>query len=70
MESEWKRIGKGTEKERKINFIFTGIKICWNGMELEWKWNRTFPTKKFYAKKEWKWNGNRMVMELKINGQP
>ena len=39
-------------------------------MELEWKWNGTFPTKKFYAKKEWKWNGNGMVMEWKINGQP
>ena len=39
-------------------------------MELEWKWNRTFPTQKFYAKKKWKWNGNRMVMEWKINGQP
>ena len=58
------------EKERKIKLKLTGVKICWNGMELEWKWNGTFPKKKVYAKKEWKWNGNRMVMEWKINGQP
>ena len=66
MESEWKRNGKG--KENKFQIYWN--QNLWNGMELEWKWNRTFPTKKFYAKKEWKWNGNRMVMEWKINGQP
>ena len=43
-------------------------------MELEWKWNRTFPTKKFYAKKEWKQNGNGIenkwttLVEIKFDG--
>ena len=56
---EWNRNGKGMEKERKIKFKLTGVKICWNGMELERKWNGTLPTKNFYAKQ----NGNGMEIE-------
>ena len=56
---EWNWSGKGMEQEGKINFKFTGIKICWNGMELEWKWNRTFPTKNSMQKR----NGNGMEIE-------
>ena len=43
-------------------------------MELEWKWNGTFPTKKIYAKKEWKYNGNGMenkwttLVEINFDG--
>ena len=45
----WKRNGK---------FLFksTGIKIIWNGMEMEWK----FHHKRNRCKMEWNWNGNGM----------
>ena len=66
MESEWKRNGKG--KENKFQIYWNQNLLEWNGVGMEMEQN--FPNKKFYAKKKWKWNGNRMVMEWKINGQP
>ena len=65
MESEWNRNATGKEKKY---IKFTGVNITWNGIELEWKWNGTFTTKNVYSKYKRKWNGNRMVMEWKING--
>ena len=56
---EWNRSGKGMEQERKINFKFTGVNISWNGIEMEWKCNGTFTTKKVNAKQ----NGNGMEIE-------
>ena len=56
---EWNRSGKGMEQERKINFKFTGVNISWNGIEMEWKWNGTFTTKKVNAKQ----NGNGTEIE-------
>ena len=47
---EWNRSGKGMEQERKKKIKFTVFNIRWNGVELEWKWNGTFTTKKVNAK--------------------
>ena len=65
MEWKWKRNGKG--KENKIEIDWSENLLEWNGIGMEME--RNFPKKKVYAKKEWKWNGNRMVMEWKINGR-
>ena len=66
MESEWKRNGKG--KENKIQIDWNHNLLEWNGIGMEME--RNFLNKKILCKKEWKWNGNRMVMEWKKNGQP
>ena len=57
-------------RKGQFNFRSTGIKIEWNRMELEWKWNGNFTTKDIDAKQ----NGNGMeinghsLLEVKLNG--
>ena len=63
MESEWKRNGKG--KENKFRIYWNQNLLEWNGVGMEMEQN--FPNKKNSVQKR---NGNRMVMEWKINGQP
>ena len=63
MESEWKRNGKG--KENKFQIYWNQNLLEWNGVGMEMEQN--FPNKKNSVQKR---NGNRMVMEWKINGQP
>ena len=56
-----KQLGANWKRNGKFIFKSTGIKIIWNGMELEWNWNGNFTTNEIDAK----WNGNGMEMDWK-----
>ena len=64
---EWNWNGIGME-------ISPQMKSIRNGMEMDWKWNGNFITKKKRYKVEWNLNGNGMDinghpdMEVKLNG--
>ena len=55
---EWIRNGEGKEKKQKSS----GNKVNWNGVELEWKWNRKYSTEKDNVQ----WNVNGMEMNLGV----